>query len=91
MRRLCRRRLRDDLLEVSTLDAMGNCRVPVLFVHGSDDGFVPVEMTYENFKACAGPKRLLIVPGATHGMSYLVDQKGYENAARSFWKDFDEN
>lgn len=89
--KLAQKRLQVAMDCASCPQALAKSRLPVLFVHGSDDGFVPVEMTYENFKACAGPKRLLIVPGATHGMSYLVDQKGYENAARSFWKDFDEN
>lgn len=88
VRRLCRRRLRDDLLEVSTLDAMGNCRVPVLFVHGSDDTFVPVEMTYENYKACAAPKQLLIVPGAGHGLSYLTEPTRYRQALLQFWQTF---
>ena len=46
-------------------------------------------MTYENYKACAGPKRLFIVPGAEHGMSYLVDPGGYEAAVKAFWQDFD--
>lgn len=68
---------------------MRECKVPVLFIHGSDDYFVPVEMTYENYKACAAPKRLLIVPGAEHGMSYMVDRKGYEEAIKRFWNEFD--
>ncbi len=46
-------------------------------------------MTYENYEACAAPKRLLIVPGATHGRSYLVDRESYEAAVRSFWDEFD--
>ena len=63
----------------------------MLFVHGTDDKFVPIEMTYENYKACAAPRRLFIVPGAEHGMSYLTDTLGYENALQSFWADFDGN
>ena len=39
--------------------------------------------------ACAAPKRLLIVPGADHGMSYLIDKDGYETAVRRFWEEFD--
>ena len=69
--------------------SLARCRVPVLFVHGTDDHFVPIEMTYENYKACASPKRLFVVPGAEHGMSYLTDPQGYENAVKSFWTDFD--
>ena len=75
--------------EYSCTDAMRECKVPVLFVHGTDDRFVPVEMTYENYKACTAPKRLLVVPGAEHGVSYLVDQTGYETAVQKFWAEFD--
>ena len=49
-----------------------------------------VEMTYENYQACKAPKRLFIVPGATHAMSYIVDREGYEKTVKEFWADFDE-
>lgn len=75
--------------EESTVDALRGCSVPVLFIHGTDDTFVPVEMTYENYKACASPKKLLIVPGAGHAMSYCVDPESYRAATAEFWKRFD--
>ena len=87
--RACRRRIRMGPKDYSCTDALKHSRVPVLFVHGADDHFVPVEMTYENYKACVSPKRLLIVPGAEHGMSYLVNQQGYEDALRTFWREND--
>ncbi len=80
----------------SCTDALKQCKVPVLFIHGTDDKFVPIEMTYENYRACASPKRLLIVPGAAHGMSYLVDTPLYQATVKQFWDEtslsfFDEN
>ena len=30
-----------------------------------------------------------MVPGAEHGMSYLVDKEAYEKAVKEFWEDFD--
>ena len=66
----------------STTEALKHCQIPVLFVHGTDDHFVPVEMTYENYKACTSEKRLLIVPGADHCMSYLVGKSTYERIAK---------
>lgn len=51
---------------------------------------VPVEMTYENYKACASEKRLFVVPGAEHALSYCVDQAGYEQNVREFWREYDE-
>jgi fermentation-respiration switch protein FrsA (DUF1100 family) len=88
-RDLCRKKIQVGIDDYSCVDAMQECEVPVLFIHGTDDRFVPIEMTYENYKACTAPKRLLVVPGAGHGMSYYLDQSGYENALRQFWKDFD--
>lgn len=86
---LCRARIHVRSDDYSTLEAMQNCKTPVLFVHGTEDTFVPVEMTYENFNACAAPKRIFIVPGANHGMSYLIDPIGYKKAVISFWNEFD--
>ena len=88
--KLAEKRLQMAMDSESCPQALSRCHVPVLFVHGTDDRFVPIEMTYENYKACAAPKRLFIVPGAEHGMSYLVDPKGYENALKAFWEDFDQ-
>ena len=41
------------------------CRVPVLLIHGEADGFVPCEMSRENYARCAAPKALITVPGLT--------------------------
>jgi len=75
---------------VSTTEALKYNHIPIIFAHGTDDGFVPVTMTYENYKACIAPKRLFIVPGADHGMSHSVDPKGYQAAVAAFFKDFDD-
>ena len=73
----------------STVEALKHTHVPVILVHGADDHFVPVEMTYENYTACTAPKDLLIVPGADHGMSYFMEPEKYENAVKAFWAKYD--
>ena len=88
-RDICEKRIQVPSDSYSTVEALSNCKVPVLFIHGTDDNFVPIEMTYENYKACVSEKRLFVVPGAEHGMSYFVDKDGYETAVKQFWKDFD--
>ncbi len=84
---LCKRKINVASDSYSTMEALKKCNVPVLFIHGTDDHFVPVEMTYENYKACKSPKKLLVVPGAEHGMSYLVDKTAYETAVKEFWEE----
>lgn len=86
---LCRKKIHAGSREYSATDALAKTHIPVLFIHGADDNFVPVTMTYENYKSCASPKRLLIVPGANHGMSYHVNREGYERAVLELWRDFD--
>ena len=86
---LCKKRLQVKASDYSCADALKNSTVPVLFIHGTDDRFVPISMTFENYKACAAPKRLLTVVGAEHGMSYLIDKEAYEAAVKDFWQTYD--
>ena len=86
---LCKKKISIGSKDYSTTQALKDSHRPVLFIHGTADNFVPVEMTYENYLACKPPKRLLIVPGADHGMSYVVDKDRYEAAARQFWLEYD--
>ena len=47
------------------------------------------KMTYENYKACASDKELLVVPGAGHGMSYFTDPEKYKKAVTDFCRRLD--
>lgn len=86
---LCKEKNQIGTKAYSSVCAMKENRIPVLFIHGADDTFVPVTMTYENYKACAAPKELLIVPGADHAMSYYVNREKYEEAVKAFWGKYD--
>ena len=41
-------------------------------------------MSRENHAACITPKRLVITPGAGHGLCYPADEEGYIEAVRAF-------
>ncbi|MBO4792737.1 MAG: alpha/beta hydrolase [Clostridia bacterium] len=86
---LAKQRIGVDPKDFSTVESLKGNNIPVFFAHGTDDSFVPVSMTYENYKACTAPKRLFIVPGAEHGLSYRVDPDGYRKAVEEFFRDFD--
>ena len=70
--------------EYSTLRAQRKNRIPTFFVHGEADDFVPTEMTLRSYKACRAEKQLLTIPGAAHGVSYLVDKPRYQAELRAF-------
>ena len=71
--------------ERNSLQSLENSPIPALFVHGEDDRYVPCSMAYENHAAsAAGIKQLLTVPGAGHGLSFLVDEAAYRDAVHTF-------
>lgn len=59
-------------------------KVPILFIHGSGDTFVPCSMCETIYENCAAPKRKLIIEGAAHAESYYKDTEAYENALNEF-------
>ena len=73
-----------DLKEKSAADALGRTKLPVLLIHGLADDFVPAEMSRENYAACASEKELILVEGAKHGMSYVVEPERVKAAIGAF-------
>lgn len=58
--------------------------VPILFIHGSADTFVPCSMCDEIYGNCCSPKRKLVVEGAAHAESYYKDMERYEKELDEF-------
>lgn len=88
--KICKRVAQFEADEYSTLDAMEVNTRPILFIHGSDDNFVPLKMSVDNYLACKAQKDLLIVPGAGHGMSYIADSGAYKRAVKRFFKSIEQ-
>lgn len=74
--------------QYSTLEAMKTNKIPIIFVHGEDDDFVPPWMSKAAYDACTADKYITIVPGAKHGMSYLVDTEGSEKKLIDFFEKY---
>ena len=68
--------------DASTLDAVASTDIPILFVHGDKDDFVPPWMSEKNYEACKSEKELLIVKGADRAESYYIDTPAFENAVK---------
>lgn len=65
------------LTEMDTRKTLANNTRPILLVHGLEDDYVPAEMTRRSHAACGGDKTLLLVEGASHGISFLVAREAY--------------
>jgi len=69
---------------VSTTEALKNSKIPVLFVHGKKDNFVPCEMSQAGYNSACDKCRLVLVEGADHGLSYLVDKNAVHSEIKCF-------
>lgn len=74
-----------DLEETSPEEALKNCTLPVFFIHGESDDFVPPEMSQRNFDACRSRKKIVTIKGAGHGLSYPTAPEQYLNELRAFF------
>ncbi len=69
----------------SPMEAMKKSRIPVIFIHGDTDAFVPFDMSRRLYEACASEKKKLVkISGAGHGLAYPVDPEFYLSSLRDF-------
>lgn len=68
----------------SPLNAVKNAKVPILFIHGKKDDFVPFYMRDILYNACPTEKYKLTVKNAVHARSYFTDSTAYELAVERF-------
>ena len=73
------------LADSDALQALQTCTLPVIFIHGEADDFVPCDMSRRNYDACPSPKALLTIPGAGHGLAYMGDPEAYLQALCEFF------
>lgn len=74
--------------DYSTVEALKGNRIPVLFAHGEKDNFVPIRFTVANYAACSAEKKLITVPEAGHGTSYVFATEICQSAIREFLSDY---
>ena len=68
-----------DFRDTDARMAVSNAKVPMLFIHGGADLFVPTFMVYDNYEACSSElKDVLVIDGADHAQSYITDKEAYE-------------
>ena len=70
--------------EASSLKQVKKSHLPMLFIHGEKDTYVPTSMVYELYDAKPEPKELWVVPEADHAKSYLLNREEYTEKVRQF-------
>lgn len=70
--------------EADAIKQLEKNQLPMLFIHGDADTFVPYEMFDKVYQATNGPKEKYIVPGAEHAKAYSIDPENYQKTVSSF-------
>ena len=77
-----------DFKASSTIDALKNCDIPILFFHGKKDLFVPEYMSEINNECCKSDHKLVVIEDAAHAVSYIHDKERYENELLEFFNKY---
>lgn len=73
--------------DVSPIDDIRTLRIPVLFLHGTEDSFINVEYSKKLYEAAQEPKKLVLIEGADHNDVWSTGGKKYLDAIAAFLND----
>jgi len=72
------------LKEADAMKEVERTKVPILYIHGTADTFVPTQMTKDLYKHTSSPAELMLVKGANHGEPYVKEKEAYQRKLREF-------
>ncbi len=84
-------RAKYDIKEASALEQVKKSSVPILFIHGDNDDFVPEYMCEQLYESANCKKDKLIIHGAGHTESRYKEPDTYYNKIFDFIKNVDSN
>ncbi len=70
--------------DASSVSQLKKAKVPILFIHGDKDDFVPYDMLDKVYNAADVEKEKLVVEGAEHAKSAYVNPELYWNTISKF-------
>lgn len=70
--------------EASALEQVKKCNLPMFFIHGDQDTYVPTWMVYDVYEAKPGEKELWVLPGVEHANAYWDHTEEYVQRTKAF-------
>ena len=72
--------------KASSIKQIKKSKIPILFIHGEKDNFVPFYMLDKLYQAATCPKEKLVIKGAAHAEAQIIDPQKYWHTVRKFIK-----
>ncbi|GAB3060999.1 alpha/beta hydrolase [Virgibacillus ainsalahensis] len=76
------------LKEASALDQVKKAEVPILYIHGNNDTFVPTAMTEELYENTNSETDIMTFDGANHGEAFVIHQDKYIEKLNGFLEEY---
>ena len=77
-------KLHFNIRKADTKYSLPKCRIPMLFIHGDNDTFVPFSNLKKNYDYCQSEKEMLVMEDATHARSSSFHPELYWNTVFQF-------
>lgn len=74
--------------EASAVKQLAKNKLPMLFIHGDQDDFVPFSMLEEVYAATNGPKEKYVVKGAGHAKAWAKNPAKYQKKVSQFLEQY---
>ncbi|MFD2042853.1 alpha/beta hydrolase [Ornithinibacillus salinisoli] len=74
--------------EASALDQVKKADVPILYIHGNADTFVPTEMTEELYENTKSEAEMVTFDGANHGEAFVIHEEKYIKTLNGFLSEY---
>jgi hypothetical protein len=85
---ICQLRCGFSFRQASAVEQLKKAAVPMLFLHGEQDTFVPYSMLDKVYNACGSQeKEKCSIPGGTHAQAVSADPELYWNAVTDFLRE----
>lgn len=73
-----------DINKATPIESVKKAKVPILFIHGGNDDYVPFSMSEQLYEVCPTKKKLIIIPNAYHGLAYPENPTMYIKGIKEF-------
>lgn len=70
--------------KVRPIDALSDNKIPICFMHGAADDFIPCDHSERMHRAMTAYSELHLFPGAAHGHSIDSDEESYRRIVKGF-------
>jgi len=85
--KICKLRVGWEFNDVSPITTLPEVKIPILFIHGEDDDYVPTYMCKQMYTVTKGYKDIYIATKAGHAQSYWNNKAEYTKKVYKFLTD----